>query len=154
MKPRSRIAKFSFLLLLLSVTTVRSAEQNQREFLLLINGQPFTLELALDPAQRSRGLMYRQLLDERHGMLLVYPRTGTHYIWMKNVRFPLSVIWLDDTARVIDKRLLPPCVAAPCATYGVGRDSRFVLELASSAFDLVQPGDRFASMLDYLPQAR
>ena len=149
-----RIAKLSSLLLLLSAMAVYGAAQPPRQFELTIDGQGFTLELALDPAQRSVGLMYRPQLDRQHGMLLVYPRSAVNYIWMKNVRFPLSVIWLDDDARVIDKRLLPPCLSGPCASYGVGRSSRFVLELAASAYDLVQPGDRFAAMLDYLPRAR
>lgn len=97
--------------------------------------------------------MSRRQLADGEGMLLVYPATGMHYIWMKNVLVPLSVVWLDAEARVIDKRLLEPCLADPCTVYGINHESRLVLELSAAAFDRVQPGDRFPEMLEYLSRA-
>lgn len=35
-----------------------------------------------------------------HGMLFVFGGEGTRCFWMKNMRFPLDIVWLDATARV------------------------------------------------------
>jgi hypothetical protein len=108
------------------------------------------VELATTPEARGRGLMYRERLDPRGGMLLVYRNDGNHRIWMKNVPIALRVFWIDRDFRVIDARRLPPCKADPCPVYAVDRDSRYVLELADRDHGL-RPGD-IVSGLDSLPR--
>ena len=89
----------------------------------------YQIELAQTPAQRRQGLMYRQQLDSRQGMLLVYPQVGDHRIWMKNMRITLRVYWIDEDFKVISVQRLQPCSNSPCPVFSVPRASRFVLEL-------------------------
>ncbi len=89
----------------------------------------YQVELAVTPAQRRQGLMYRQQLDSRQGMLLVYSRAGDHRIWMKNMRMTLRVYWIDDQFTVISVQRLEPCSSSPCPVYSAPRAARFILEL-------------------------
>jgi len=89
----------------------------------------YQVELAFTPAQRRRGLIYRQQLDSRQGMLLVYSRAGDHLIWMKNMRIALRVFWIDDKFTVISAQRLEPCSSSPCPVYSAPRAARFILEL-------------------------
>jgi hypothetical protein len=89
----------------------------------------YQIELAVTPAQRRQGLMYRQQLDSRQGMLLVYSRAGDHRIWMKNMRMTLRVYWIDDQFTVISVQRLEPCSSSPCPVYSAPRAARFILEL-------------------------
>ena len=106
-----------------------------------IGGEPYDVELAITPEERGRGLMYREHLAPRDGMLLVYRDDGNHRIWMKNVPIALRVFWIDRDFRVIDAQRLPPCKTDPCAVYAADRDSRYVLELSDRDHPL-RPGDR------------
>ena len=113
------------------------------------NGHFYTVELAISPEQRRRGLMYRTGLDRNRGMLLVYQQTGNHRIWMKNMQIALQIYWLDSDFRVIGQRRVEPCSKDPCPIYGVSNPSRYILELSDNEHDL-SIGDRITG-LNVLP---
>lgn len=110
-----------------------------------IGNEVYEVELAITPEERGRGLMYRQSIDPRGGMLLVYRNPGNHRIWMKNVPIPLRVYWIDSNAEVIGVQRLEPCRSDPCPVYAVERPSLYVLELADRDHGLL-PGDRIRGL--------
>ena len=61
---------------------------------------PVAVEIADTPAKRSFGLMYRNSLPERQGMLFLFPSEGPLAFWMKNTPLPLDIIYIN-AARVI-----------------------------------------------------
>jgi uncharacterized membrane protein (UPF0127 family) len=54
------------------------------------------VEIADEADEMSKGLGYRDVLDEDTGMLFIYPDTHTPRFWMKGMRFPLDFIWIRD----------------------------------------------------------
>ncbi|MCZ6723127.1 MAG: DUF192 domain-containing protein [Gammaproteobacteria bacterium] len=134
---------------------IGAAEANAIDFdrtQLFISGVTYTLEIAKTPKQRQQGLMFRQQLDIREGMLFIYPQPGNHRIWMKNTRIPLSVIWLDENGVVIDVQILSPCDSDPCQSYGVSRVSKYIIELNSRVGD-ISPGDGIQGLKQLVPTA-
>lgn len=64
-------------------------------------------------------------------MLFVFDRPGPYAFWMKNVRMPLDIIWLDESRRIVwivDNA--PPCTTEPCPLYAPPRTALFVVEVA------------------------
>ena len=95
------------------------------------SGAVYVIELALTPEQQEQGLMFRESLPEKTGMLYVFPETAPHHFWMKNTMIPLDMIWMDAAGTVLFVSAdTPPCKADPCATYGPGFPAKSVLELA------------------------
>ncbi len=92
---------------------------------------PFAPELALTPAQRQRGLMFRRKapLD---GMLFVFREDTSGGFWMKNTLVPLTIVFFDRTGKRVRKLSMTPCRKDPCAIYDPGRRYRFALELRAS----------------------
>lgn len=68
---------------------------------LSINNHIFTYEIALTPQEVMKGLGDRDPLEENHGMLFVYDHKEQFQFWMKGMKFPLDMIWIDDNT-VID----------------------------------------------------
>ncbi len=60
----------------------------------------YNVEIADDPFEQIRGLMYRDNLPSNAGMLFVYEADISVRYWMKNVAFPLDMIFIDRCAMI------------------------------------------------------
>ncbi|PKN29417.1 MAG: hypothetical protein CVU64_08330 [Deltaproteobacteria bacterium HGW-Deltaproteobacteria-21] len=109
------------------------------------NGEFVVAELALSVEQRSKGLMFRDDVAANKGMLFIFEEEAIHSFWMKNVKFPIDILWLDREKRIVHMaKQVPPCKKDPCPTYPPVRPAMYVLELsAGKSVDLgLKPGDR------------
>ncbi len=52
-------------------------------------------------AERKRGLSGRPSLDPNEGMLFVFSEDDYHGIWMKEMLFPIDIIWIDKDGVVV-----------------------------------------------------
>jgi len=62
----------------------------------------FDVELALSNAQRSLGLMYREVLAPNHGMLFIFSSIQPRSFWMRNCLIPLDIIFLKADGTIIN----------------------------------------------------
>ncbi|MGH2830643.1 MAG: DUF192 domain-containing protein [Actinomycetota bacterium] len=70
-------------------------------------------EVASTPAQRARGLMFRQEVPAGTGMLFVFPAPQRGGFYMKDTLVPLHILFIRD-GRVLEIRTMQPCAADPC----------------------------------------
>ncbi len=70
---------------------------------------PLHVEIANTESERTKGLSGRDVLDKVDGLLFVFPDPGYYSIWMKDMRFPIDIIWIDENLKVvrIDKNISP-----------------------------------------------
>jgi uncharacterized membrane protein (UPF0127 family) len=64
-------------------------------------GRTYTLLLANDPAKQSKGLGLRDSLPSDQGMLFPFGSRQKLCFWMKDMRFPIDMIWLDGSRKVV-----------------------------------------------------
>ncbi len=91
-------------------------------------GRCVTVELALSRAERAQGLSGRSTLPADAGMLFVYDSEGYPGIWMKEMDFPIDILWLSAERRVVDKQLSVSPDTYP-RSFTPARPARYVLEL-------------------------
>ena len=97
-------------LALLLFALCESVETAARQPVVEVGGAAFKVEVADDPAERSRGLSGRANLPEDGGMLFVYQEPVVPGFWMRQMRFPLDFVWVGEDCEVVD---VTPDVPAP-----------------------------------------
>jgi hypothetical protein len=98
--------------------------------LTLPSGTVLQVEVMVKDEDRAMGLMFRPSLLRDRGMLFVFETTDFHGIWMKNCRFPIDILWLDEERKIVHvAEAVPPCKAEPCPVYNPLRRAAYVVEL-------------------------
>jgi len=60
-----------------------------------------SLEKVDTDATREKGLSGRSSMPRGSGMLFVFDNIGRQCIWMKDMKFPLDIIWLNSQGNII-----------------------------------------------------
>ena len=59
-------------------------------------------EVADTVDKRKKGLSDREELAISSGLLFLFDKSGSYAIWMKDMRFPIDIIWIDESKKIVD----------------------------------------------------
>jgi uncharacterized membrane protein (UPF0127 family) len=79
----------------------RAARQSFTNPTLILGHQRYDLEITKTPAEQIHGLSDRNKLPVNHVMLFNFKPPAEVCFWMKDMRFPLDIVWLDSNKDVI-----------------------------------------------------
>lgn len=68
---------------------------------IMIAGRSISFEMAVEGSDQNKGLSGRPGLEENQSMLFVFPRADFPVFWMKDMNFPIDIVWLKG-AEVVD----------------------------------------------------
>lgn len=66
-----------------------------------INDAIIEVDIASSDVERARGLSGRVSLGANSGMLFVFESPRLNMFWMKDMNFPIDIIWLDENKKII-----------------------------------------------------
>jgi uncharacterized membrane protein (UPF0127 family) len=114
-----------------SIVKILSSENRDDNSTITPEVIPVYIEIADDPQEQIRGLMFRKSLESNSGMLFVYEDTANQSFWMKNTLIPLDMIFIDNNLRIVDiKQNVRPCLHEnPCPSYTSIKPAKYVLEV-------------------------
>ncbi len=104
-------------------------DMNQQRVSIAIGKANLRAEVADTDELRTKGLSGRQELEENRAMLFVFDNNAQHSIWMKDMRIPIDIIWLDEKKKVVhvEHNIWPD--NGPHKTYASPKPARYVLEI-------------------------
>ena len=103
--------------------------------------RPFTIEIADSEEERERGLMFREQMDDDHGMLFVFEEQREVGFWMKNTPMALDLVFIGQDGVIKAVKQGEPQSEAVISP---GQPVRFVLELKKgiAASNDIERGNR------------
>lgn len=106
-----------------------------------INGVPLNVEIVQDPEARQKGLMNRDSLPEKQGMLFVFEAPQMLSFWMRNTFIPLDIAFIDENRRIVDIQHMEPLDETK--QYISPRPALYALEVNAGWFakHAIKPGD-------------
>lgn len=99
-----------------------------------IGAQTFNVSVAANPQDRARGLSGRARLETGSGVWFVFPSPDWYGFWMRDMNFPIDLIWISPKARVVGVLSLQPCVGKNCPIHYASNPVAHVLEVNAGAF--------------------
>jgi uncharacterized protein len=96
----------------------------------MVKGFELNTDVPVTNELMAKGLAVKNQLKENEAMLFVFEDPAKHSFWMKDMKFPIDIIWLDSDGKVTHiEQNLQPCVSAfICPDYTPDLDSQYVLE--------------------------
>ncbi|MDQ3835795.1 MAG: DUF192 domain-containing protein [Thermoproteota archaeon] len=106
------------------------AGNDYRQANVTVKGQTLIADISATNEQRTKGLSVKDGLSENQAMLFVFENEAEHRFWMKDMKFPIDIIWMDANKTVIHvEHDLQPCsTILLCTTYKANGNSLYVLE--------------------------
>jgi len=110
----------------------------------MIKGQKIIVEVADNQAEIIRGLSNREKIDDNEGMLFVFPDSKIRDFWMREMKFNLDIIWINNDQVVKMDKNLPAEGKYPEKSYSSIIPVNRVLELKAGWADKnnLQIGDK------------
>ena len=105
-----------------------------------VNSKVFIVEIADTEEERRKGLMFREALCEECGMLFVFDQPQKYGFWMKNVKIPLDIVYIDKECTIVDLISAEPCESDDCDIYYPVKKALFVLEVNHGSFSEMDMG--------------
>jgi len=68
---------------------------------LRVRDATISVELAWTAQQQEKGLSDRSSLEPDTGMLFIFPKPGIYAFWMKDMHFPIDIVWIADDNVII-----------------------------------------------------
>ncbi|MDE1830632.1 MAG: DUF192 domain-containing protein, partial [Thaumarchaeota archaeon] len=124
-----------------SKTAIQDSNTLQNNFpkgKIKIDNMVLDVQIADTPDRMTEGLQFQQPLSYTQGMIFVFPQSQIVTMWMKDMQFPLDMIWFDSSGNVIhiEKNLAPCTDNLPCQVYDAGsQNTKYVLEITSGFVD-------------------
>ncbi|MGC2307523.1 MAG: DUF192 domain-containing protein [Nitrososphaeraceae archaeon] len=95
-----------------------------------INNVILQADVALSSEEQTKGLSIKDSLNSNEGMIFPYESPRTLSFWMKDMKFPIDILWLDADKKVvhIEESLQPCSPLLPCPSYTPDVQAQYVLE--------------------------
>lgn len=102
-----------------------------------IGDVPFDVTVADTQPERSQGLSGTDPLGPNEGMLFIFDRPDYYGFWMKDMNYPIDILWFDNNRRLvhIEENVRPESYPQ---SFGPDERARFVVELAAFTADARQ----------------
>lgn len=96
----------------------------------------YKILLSDTPELRTKGLSGRASLGTDEVMLFVFEKEGRNFFWMKDMLFPIDIVWLSTDRKIlhIEKNVSPETFPK---SLGSDENSKYVLEFKAGVVDSI-----------------
>jgi len=96
----------------------------------IVDNYKMLVDIAITNKQVQDGLSIKNSLKENEGMLFFLGEPRKASFWMKNMKFPIDIIWLNETFSIVHiEQEVQPCESLfYCKSYKPNSEALYVLE--------------------------
>lgn len=123
----------SVAVILVAIVGLFISQQLQPRTQVKLGSGVFSVSLADTDQKKIQGLSGVSSLGTYEGMLFLFNESDLHGIWMKDMKIPIDIIWLDEAKRVVHIVKDASPETGESVTYTPSKPARYVLELSAGS---------------------
>jgi uncharacterized membrane protein (UPF0127 family) len=100
-----------------------------------IGNDVFHVDVAVTNPEKELGLGNRDFMESNRGMLFTYDHKERYSYWMKNMRFPIDILWIADNTIVDITKNIPVDTSETLKIYSPKVPVNKALELNAGTSD-------------------
>lgn len=104
------------------------------QMLVVLGGKTFVMDIADTPVVQEQGLSGRKSLPDDGGMIFVFAQPDNYGFWMKDMNFPLDIVWLSPDLKIVHVEKSLATSTYPTIFYPNALSS-YVLEISAGQSD-------------------
>ncbi len=137
------LAGFIFSVCFALIVTALSFGLTSKNQVVTFDNKTIKVEVADTQEELVQGLSNTTQLLEGRGMLFLFASNGFHSIWMKDMNYPIDIVWLNEQKSVvhIEQHIKPESYPR---TFIPAVPARYVIELPADATEKygIKQGDQ------------
>ena len=121
-----------------TITQTANPTEGYQKVNVTINGFTALADVAATQEQKTKGLDVRSSMAENQAMLFPFPDENNYGFWMKGMKFPIDIIWINADKKVVHiEHSLPPCTGSDltCPIHSPSEKAKYVLETTAGFSD-------------------
>lgn len=132
------------LLFMLVATGLYTWYRTPDSYSLVLNNYSHKVKVLRDAEELRQGLSGTKDLPKGSAVLFVFASDNEWGIWMKDMNYPIDIVWLDSSARVVHTVRNAQPASYPDTTFTPPVKARYVIELPSGTIEQtdIKNGDR------------
>jgi uncharacterized membrane protein (UPF0127 family) len=68
---------------------------------IIVGGKTFIIDAVQSKYSMEKGLSGKDSLSDNEGMLFIFKKPDIYGIWMKDMKFPIDIIWIDSNMQIV-----------------------------------------------------
>lgn len=95
------VVLFIFLQIDPSTTTSGKCGRYRNDKTIVISTQTINAEVVITKKEQATGLSNRPCIEPNQAMMFIFDKPGQYAIWMKEMKFPIDVLWVSQDKKVV-----------------------------------------------------
>lgn len=136
-KENIRLLLGAAVLILTIVIVITLLLNSRKSTKVFVNGQTISVMVAKTDKEKQLGLSGRNKIGENQGMLFIFDTPNYYSFWMKEMKFPIDIIYINGNkiTTVVENAKPPLSANDNLAIYQPSEKSDKVLELNAGSAD-------------------
>jgi uncharacterized membrane protein (UPF0127 family) len=110
-------------------------QMNSQQQVIRLHGNTYHMTVLREPDELTRGLSGTESLGQDQAMLFVFPQVSKWAIWMKDMNYPIDIVWLDSDGQVVYLVKDAQPSSYPKTQFTPDKPARYVIELPSGTIE-------------------
>lgn len=137
-RPKSNSSTYliaGMMMLVVGAAVVLVMNQFSPKTTIYLGNGVYDAQIANTPAEREKGLSGVTQLGPRDALLFVFPSDDTWGIWMKDMKIPIDIVWLDNDKKVVYSVKNASPDDSTNVTFNPVSAARYIVELPAGVID-------------------